>query len=222
MYFECAFWVKTPILLLKNIYYLAVLGLSCDTQDLCCVTQDLSLQDRFSCPKECGILLPWPGIEPVSPALQGRLLINHWPTREVLTYLFFILTPLGSRVHGREAIRSLESACDAHGTPKPGTSQDPPWKDPLGVGWEPDLAKVTLNTVIVVVQLLSRVGLFATQWTGARQAPLSFTISWSLLKFTSIELVMLSNHLIPIEFCTWRSITPQPGKEMHGYVGSWA
>ena len=67
---------------------------------------------------------------------------------------------------------------------------------------EPDLAKVTLNTVVVVVQSLSRVGLFATPWTGARQAPLSFTISWSLLKFTSIELVMLSNHLIPIEFCT--------------------
>ena len=58
MYFECAFWVKTPIFLLKNIYYLAVLGLSCDTQDLCCVTLDLSLQDRLSCPKECGILLP--------------------------------------------------------------------------------------------------------------------------------------------------------------------
>ena len=29
----------------------------------------------------------------------------------------------------------------------------------------------------------------------SRQAPLSFTISWSLLKFMSIESVMLSNHL---------------------------
>ena len=28
------------------------------------------------------------------------------------------------------------------------------------------------------------------------QAPLSFTISWTLLKFMSINLVMLSNHLI--------------------------
>ena len=35
-----------------------------------------------------------------------------------------------------------------------------------------------------------------TLWTGARQAPLSSTIFWSLLKFTSIESVMLSNHLI--------------------------
>ena len=33
-------------------------------------------------------------------------------------------------------------------------------------------------------------------WTAARQAPLSFTISWSLLKLMSIESVMPSNHLI--------------------------
>ena len=33
-------------------------------------------------------------------------------------------------------------------------------------------------------------------WTAARQASLSFTISQSLVKFTSIELVVLSNHLI--------------------------
>ena len=42
----------------------------------------------------------------------------------------------------------------------------------------------------------SRVRLFATPWTAARQAPLSFTISWSLLKLMSIESVMPSNHLI--------------------------
>ena len=33
-------------------------------------------------------------------------------------------------------------------------------------------------------------------WTVARQASLSFTISWSLLKLMSIDLVMPSNHLI--------------------------
>ena len=31
---------------------------------------------------------------------------------------------------------------------------------------------------------------------SARQAPLSFTISWSSPKFVSVELVILSNHLI--------------------------
>ena len=47
-----------------------------------------------------------------------------------------------------------------------------------------------------VVQLLSRVWLFATPWTAARQVFLSFTISWNLLKLMSIDSVMLSNHLI--------------------------
>ena len=46
------------------------------------------------------------------------------------------------------------------------------------------------------VQLLSRVLLFATPWTAACQSSLSITNSWSLLKLMSIELVMLSNHLI--------------------------
>ena len=43
----------------------------------------------------------------------------------------------------------------------------------------------------VVVQLLSHVQLFATLCTAAHQASLSFTISWSLLKFMSTELVMI-------------------------------
>ena len=46
------------------------------------------------------------------------------------------------------------------------------------------------------VQLLSHVWLFATTWTTARQAPLSITNSWSLLKLMSIESVMPSSHLI--------------------------
>ena len=44
--------------------------------------------------------------------------------------------------------------------------------------------------------MLSQVQLFVTPWTAAYQAPLSFTISQSLLKFMSVELMMLSNHLI--------------------------
>ena len=50
--------------------------------------------------------------------------------------------------------------------------------------------------VAAVVQSLSCVRLFVIPWTAARQAPLSFTISQSLLKLMSIELVMPSNHLI--------------------------
>ena len=40
------------------------------------------------------------------------------------------------------------------------------------------------------------VPLIATPWTAACQVPLSSTISWSLLKFMSIELVIPSNHLM--------------------------
>ena len=46
------------------------------------------------------------------------------------------------------------------------------------------------------IQSLSCVRLFATPWTAACQASLSITNSWSLLKLTSIESVMPSNHLI--------------------------
>ena len=46
------------------------------------------------------------------------------------------------------------------------------------------------------VQLLSHVRLIATPWRAARQASLSITNSWSLLKLMSIESVMPSSHLI--------------------------
>ena len=46
------------------------------------------------------------------------------------------------------------------------------------------------------VQSLSRVWLFATPWTAPRQASLSITNSWSLLKLMSIESMMPSSHLI--------------------------
>ena len=47
-----------------------------------------------------------------------------------------------------------------------------------------------------ILQSLSRVRLFATPWPAARQASLSFTISQSLLKLTSMESVMPSSHLL--------------------------
>ena len=46
------------------------------------------------------------------------------------------------------------------------------------------------------VQSLSRVQVFATPWTAARQASLSICNSQSLVKLMSIESVMPSNHLI--------------------------
>ena len=55
---------------------------------------------------------------------------------------------------------------------------------------------VTWHFCFSSVQWLSRVRLFATPWIAARQASLSITNSWSSLKFTSIESVMPSSHLI--------------------------
>ena len=55
---------------------------------------------------------------------------------------------------------------------------------------------IVVVVVVIVVQSLSCVQLFATPWTAACQASLSFTISWSLLKFMSTESMMPSSHLI--------------------------
>ena len=55
------------------------------------------------------------------------------------------------------------------------------------------------------VQALSRVRLFETPWTAARQASLSITNSQSSLKLTSIESVMPSSHLI-----LWRPLLLLP------------
>ena len=52
------------------------------------------------------------------------------------------------------------------------------------------------NIQFSLVQLLSRVWLFAKPWTAAHQASLSITNSQSLLKLKSIASVMPSNHLI--------------------------
>ena len=60
----------------------------------------------------------------------------------------------------------------------------------------PGDALVFPSLILVVVQSSSCVQLFATSWTEARQASLSFTISQSLLKLMSTESMMPSNHLI--------------------------
>ena len=85
-----------------------------------------------------------------------------------------------------------------------------------------------LSPMLLVVQSLSRVGLFATPWTAACQASLSFTISWNLLKLLSIELVMPSNHLIlcrpllflPLIFPSIRVLSPTLLEHLIGtYIG---
>ena len=58
---------------------------------------------------------------------------------------------------------------------------------------ESNLPESVSRSIVVVVQLLSHIQLFVTTLTTACQASLSYTVSWSLLRLMSIELVMPSN-----------------------------
>ena len=66
---------------------LPALGLSCSAWDFCCIMRDLPLQQlnslvavcKLSCSTACGILVSQAGIEPISPALQGRFLTTGPP-----------------------------------------------------------------------------------------------------------------------------------------------
>ena len=69
------------------------------------------------------------------------------------------------------------------------------WVKPCGIPMQTNHFKHPLSSV-QSVQSLSRVWLFVTPWITARQASLFITNSRSSLKFTSIESVMPSNHLI--------------------------
>ena len=62
----------------------------------------------------------------------------------------------------------------------------------------PDISSQVLRlmTELCFCCSLSHVWLFATPWTATCQASLSFTISWSLLKLMSIELMMPSKYII--------------------------
>ena len=72
------------------------------------------------------------------------------------------------------------------------------------------LLRISLfKRIINSVQLLSRVRLFATPWSSARQASLSITNSRSSLRLTSIESVMPSSHLI---LSSPSPLAPNPSK----------
>ena len=74
----------------------------------------------------------------------------------------------------------------------------------------PDTVSEHSSHVLAAVRSLSCVWLFATLRTVARQASLSFTVSQSLLKLVSIELVMPTNHLVLCHpLLLWAAILPR-------------
>ena len=58
------------------------------------------------------------------------------------------------------------------------------------------ILRTSAHHSVIVVQSPSLLRLFATPWTAERWASLFSTISCSLIKFMSIESMMLSNHLM--------------------------
>ena len=74
-----------------------------------------------------------------------------------------------------------------------------------------NLSERSSHSINYSVQSISRVRLFVTPWTAARQASLSVTNSQSLLKLMPIESVMPFNHLIPCHPLLLPSIFPASG-----------
>ena len=104
---------------------------------------------------------------------------------------------------------------------RPSTKRSPRWIPSLFMSFLISPSFTINNSVhffVVVVQSLSLVWLFATPWTAAFQASLSFTISWSLLKLMFTESVMPPNHLI---FCCPLLLLPSIFPSIRSFLMSW-
>ena len=153
-----------------------------DSVTLWTVVHQTPLSMEFSRQEYCNKLpfpppgdLPNPGIKPVScVSYIGRWSLSHCATCEALTFRWT------SKVTCL-LISTKKVQLFLYGS-----------KIVLWGGLNNNLS----YSITVVVQSLSHVQFFATPWTAAFQASLSFTISRSSLKLTSIELVMPSNHVI--------------------------
>ena len=103
------------------------------------------------------------------------------------------------KMRGQKWVLSVETSLLKHSQ-----EWNLPWELPRygDNAWEYYLPLILRETptnqtsVVVVAQSPSHVWFFATPWTTACQSPLSFMVSWNLLKLTSTESVMPSNHLI--------------------------
>ena len=133
-------------LLFSLIYLFDCVGLSCG------IRASLVTALRLSCPMACEILVPWTGIEPLPPALEGGFLTTTTTTTK--------------------SLQSCPTLCDpTHGSP-PG-SHVPGILQARTLEW----VAISFSNAWkckVKVQSLSRVRLLATPWTVAYQAPLSW------------------------------------------------
>ena len=174
----------------------------------------------FLARRQCGTLVPWPGIKPALPCI-GRQSLNHWTTREVPLPLILIVSGntktipsiFSSQEKEKKALQHLrreEYQMKIQRLKMNHVTRHESWWL-LSRDWRPK--PPLFDTVpractlkvgqVSSVQSLSRVWLFVTPWTAARQASLSITNSQSLLKLMSIELVMpiISSSVIPFSSC---------------------
>ena len=125
----------------------------------------------FSGHTACRILVAQTGIEPQTSSVKAQE-FNHWTTREFLPYFLEMLTVY-------HYIQSWAVFLKPHFAIFP----DYPLREILVLEIQYQFScSVVSNS--------------ATPWTAAHQASQSVTNSWSLVKLTSIKLVMPSNHLI--------------------------
>ena len=105
--FSAITWGPPSPLVSYMIFFLAALGLCCDTRTF------LTVACGLSCSPACGILVPQPGIKPPSPVLEDRFLTTGPPGKSLcytfkLLFLFFfsllkLLTPPASLLSANDS-----------------------------------------------------------------------------------------------------------------------
>ena len=74
------FW----LLFLFFLFFLFIFFFFFTALGLCCSHQAFSTAHSFTCPEACGILVPQPGIEVMSPALKGSFLTTEPPGKSLM------------------------------------------------------------------------------------------------------------------------------------------
>ena len=143
----------------------------------CAVAAATAAKSLQSCPTLCDPIDNSPPGSPVPGILQARTL--EW-----------VVISFSNAWKWKVKVKSL-SRVQLFATPWTAAYQAP---SSMGFSRQEYWSGLPLPSLCSVTK---SVQLFVSPWTATHQASLSFTISWSLLKLMSIELVMPSNHLIP-------------------------
>ena len=151
--------------------------------------RDCQDQSYFFFPLACGVLVPWPGIEPGLPAVEARSL-NHWTAREVWSYILGSCERKGADAGRRGAALELNS----------------PWLDSQLQRLPMRSPGVNHFTALCLSFFISKKGLLnilhrllwrlcAQGWTNGRHS--KFSISFPLPFFSYITELFASVRTVP-------------------------